>query len=288
MADDYSCQHAPCARHLPRRTAYCPYCGTRQSAATLPLRKGTAAPAPAASTPAAAAPTPAAAHASTTAAPASAAAASATSAAAPRPAPTKIPPFVAPAPKRKPWWRWPLVWLAFVGIGALIGKSQRPADAIQSKVEAIDTLIQDCKLERARQDLPALRKLDANQARSLQVKIDQAKAQCDDKRGQTKPDHKPSASAKPPRPASATSEQNAQRVADLQVEALFDLGGGNYKGAADKMTQCLARLEPGNARCIELKQQAERLNKERARCLKAGREWSDDKCAGADKGRVIQ
>jgi hypothetical protein len=93
-----------------------------------------------------------------------------------------MPPFVAPVPKRKPWWRWPLVWLAFVGIGALIGKSQRPFDASQSKVEAIETLIQDCKLDRARQDLPALRKLDADQAKGWQVKIDQAKSACDDKR----------------------------------------------------------------------------------------------------------
>ena len=216
MSSGYLCQNPACARPMPRVPQYCPYCGTRQSGGVALHKQGAgaatitppsaasayaAAPAaiaaaqpPAAGTPAAGTPaagTPAATitaqqYAGELASPAPSSPTTVASApaghpAAPRPAPTKLPPFIAPRPKRKPWWRWLLVVLILLSLWNLLGKSGPGSKALDARLTALQTLVDECKLDRARQELPALRKLDADKARDWQAEIDKAKPACDER-----------------------------------------------------------------------------------------------------------
>lgn len=206
MSSTWTCLNPACARALPRQPNFCPYCGARQQA-PVPLHKPGPSPAvvttPAAASapgstaiPAAApvnSPTPASAVASGPAAaplmsaatplPPAAAATGTTGPAAPavppRPAPTKMPPFIAPPARRKPWWRWLLVLFIVLAVWNVI---QKKDDPLQAKLAALQTLLDDCDLEQARRDIPALKKLNADKAREWQGKIEQAKASCDARR----------------------------------------------------------------------------------------------------------
>lgn len=205
MSHTWICLNPACARPLPRQPNFCPYCGTRQQAA-VPLHKPEPATAPV-NSPAptsavasgnatsaangAAAPGPAAAPLMSAATPLPPSAAAigtsgptgptgpATPAAPPRPAPTKMPPFIAPPARRKPWWRWLLVLFIVLAVWNVIQKKDDPQ---QAKVAALQTLLDDCDLEQARREIPALKKLDADKAREWQGKIEQAKAGCDARR----------------------------------------------------------------------------------------------------------
>lgn len=83
-----------------------------------------------------------------------------------------------------------------------------------------------------------------------------------------------------PSPAAQTSA--ALQIKQLLTDAEQAMGWGDYKGAAAKMTQCLALPDKGNAVCSPIKRRAEQLQQEMLRCVSAGHEWIGERC---DKSR---
>jgi hypothetical protein len=70
----------------------------------------------------------------------------------------------------------------------------------------------------------------------------------------------------------------AQRIKQLQSEAGQAMSWGNYKGASDKLVQCLALPDKGNAACLPLKRRADQLQQEMLRCVNSGNEWIGEHC----------
>ena len=206
----YQC--SACARSLARAVKYCPYCGASQQV------HQQAQPAPAADiAPVSAAPAPVPAPVPVpvpTTPPVQAAAA-----AAPTPTPTQepepsapppqsppppppdvhkaadkqgkpnlnkpIPVKVAPpaGPKKKiPWFKWSVYALLVYGLWRCFGPSDHLSEANQETVKAVKTLIDECKLDRARQEAAMLRKPEPERYRDLLQSIDAAKPACDNKR----------------------------------------------------------------------------------------------------------
>jgi hypothetical protein len=180
---NYHCRDIVCGRGLPRQTAYCPYCGTRQQVVPLLAKPEpelpTVAPAPV-SAPIYA----------PVSAPASASTSTPASAPAPRPAPTKIPPFVPKSPKSKGWLRWVIVAGMLILVWNLVSKPKQ-SDSNQSKVAAIQAAVKSaveaCDLTLAGQkmqdlqDLQAFIPIDAQAYRALENQLKQAKPACEKK-----------------------------------------------------------------------------------------------------------
>ena len=178
------CIDAACGKELPLRVAYCPFCGTSQSAA---MPEPVVAAAPAASAvmpppvppqwrpmpPAAVTPAPA-------AEPVTAAAPVAPQPA--RPAPAKpavarsVPPPRAPVRLRT----WLLAVAALVGIWFVNKPADKPA-SVAEQVQAATVLAQQCDLDGARSALAVLKsaKAPAAQVKRLQASITSAVATCD-------------------------------------------------------------------------------------------------------------
>jgi hypothetical protein len=253
----YRCVNGACARPLPRRVNFCPFCGASQRTG-LP-RPGDApvsivkpAPRP---VPAAAAPAPAPALAT----PAPAAAAAGSRAAAP-----------ARVPQREPVrLRY---WLLALGLLWLIWITQRPhTEKIDARIDNAIALANACKAAQAQGELIALNDSKATpaQLRRLQSALNAADAACERKRTRARP------AAKPARPPASQQSQSAR---NLVADARQALALGNYKAASDKMEVCAAMVDPDNRECSALKARADRLQGEMQRCLADGREWISARC----------
>jgi hypothetical protein len=168
----YRCIQNSCARVLPRRVNFCPYCGAAQHAGAATARPIAAPPAqqPRGSTPpqsAAPSPNPA----------AMAGARRATSGQAPRPAPATA--TVAPPAVRQPVrLRW---WLLALGCLWLVWFIAKPsAKKIEARIDHAIALAQDCRSRQAQAELIALRKSHATteQLRRLQRALNDAAPRC--------------------------------------------------------------------------------------------------------------
>jgi hypothetical protein len=159
----YRCVHAACARALPRRVNFCPYCGTGQHA-------GVGQPAPAIAAEEAPRPPPAAAAPDITLAKGPA-----------QPTPRVAAP--APPPQRQPvrlrYWLLALAALWLIWIYA------RPTTKkIDARIERAIALTVDCRFNDAQSELIALRstKATAEQLLRLQTAINEAVPACERKR----------------------------------------------------------------------------------------------------------
>ena len=268
----YRCVNMSCARSLPRRVNYCPYCGINQSTAMpLPVRAVQEETAPEACAETVA---PAAIGAAATAFGNNArAAADAERASAvplekaarppgvsalpplpplpPAPPVPPVPPIPAAPPRRQPvrlrWWLLALVALWLIWI------SQRPTPAkFDARVDKAVALAAACKANEAQSELIALRKTAATPAQlaRLQTALDDADVAC------RRPARTKAAPKTAPRPAS-------QSVRNLVNDARAAMARGDYRGAADKMEVCVAMVDADTRECSTLKARAERLEAER-------------------------
>jgi len=269
----YRCVNMACARSLPRRVNFCPYCGVDQRTALpraeagegVPLASpvGEAVRATVADVSDHFVPPPRASSNSTPAPPA-AMAPPATSAA--------MPPVPAPPPRRQPVrLRW---WLLALGALWLIWIMQRPTVAkLDARVDKAVALAVACKANDAQSELIALRKLAATPAQlaRLQAALDEADSACR-RPARGKP------ASKSARSAAAPSLSQSPSVRNLVADARASLARGDYRAAADKMEVCVAMVDANTRECSELKVRAERLDGERGRCEGQGGAWMGDSC----------
>lgn len=257
----YRCVNGACARPLPRRVNFCPFCGTSQSTglprpgdAPAPVSIAKPAPVPGDAPVSIAKP-------------------------APPPQPAVIPPAAAPAPRAasaaRPPQREPVrlrYWLLALGLLWLIWITQRPsAEKIDARIDKAIAMANACNAAQAQGELIALNDSKATpaQLKRLQSALNSADAACERKRSRARP------AAKPARPLVS---QQAQSAANLIADARRALTLGNYKAASDKMEVCAAMVDPDNRECRALKARADRLQSEMGSCLADGREWISDRC----------
>ncbi|MCE3603971.1 hypothetical protein LXA47_10190 [Massilia sp. P8910] len=280
----YRCIDAACARPMPRRVDFCPYCGTAQ-------HDGARRPAPAAvGEPAAA---PAAPVAAAVAAPLDAPTFVQVVPAAPPvpPAPPKGAP-VAPARKKAArsagrGLREPIrlrYWLMALALLAVIWFTAKPAPKrIEARIAEATELAEKCKIKEAQDELAALKadKVGAAQLRRLQSSINAAADACERKhpraaKPKPAPRIEPAASIRvAPRPVELPQDQSAR---NLIAEAERQIAHGDYRAAAATLETCIAMVEGGSRECAAFKKYANRLQREMESCLAAGRDWSKASC----------
>lgn len=241
----YRCIHAACARPLPRRVNFCPYCGTGQHAGVMrPSHVPAPKPPPPQAPPLVAekAPPPP---------------------APPTPQPTRIDPKPAPPPRREPvrlrYWLLALALLAAVWI------TQRPnTRKIDARIDRAIALAADCRSGEAQSELIALRaeKASGEQLQRLQAAINDAATACGRR-------------SKAP---IKRGDAKAQSARNLVAEAQRDIARGDYRAASDKMEVCATMVDGSNRECGALKARADRLQDDMLRCVAAGREWIGERC----------
>ena len=69
-----------------------------------------------------------------------------------------------------------------------------------------------------------------------------------------------------------------QSARNLIDEAERALRAGNYRAAVDKLETCIAMVDEGSRECAAFKVHADRMLRERERCVAAGRVWVEDRC----------
>jgi hypothetical protein len=74
------------------------------------------------------------------------------------------------------------------------------------------------------------------------------------------------------RPVQSVSAKNLIDEADRALRA------GNYRAAVDKLETCVTMVEDGARECAAFKVHADRMLRERERCVAAGRVWVEDRC----------
>lgn len=275
----YRCIHAACARPMPRRVDFCPYCGSAQ-------HEGALRPAPAAVTEPVQAPVPAPPVAEQAAPPPDAPVPVQEAPPAPpvAPAPPKAVPRPAPS---GPALRKPIrlrYWLIALAVLAGIWFTAKPEPKkFEARIEQATLQAEDCNIRQARAELDALRKDKAGDAQleRLRSSIDAAASACERKRARAakaKAAPKRDTPAAPVKPAAPAPEREAgQSARNLIAEAERDIAQGNYKAASDKLETCIAMVE-GSSECAAYKKYADRQLREKQRCVAAGRDWTSDRC----------
>lgn len=346
----YRCIHAACARQLPRRVNFCPWCGTGQ-------HDGVINPAHAAHAVRAAPVTYHAAY--ETEEPAAAAdpvpvpeLVAAPMAAVPEAPPAAVPPPAAPPaappaqaragaaaapPRREPvrlrWWLVAMAALWLIWIYAKPNATKK----IESRIENAMIASRECRFNDAQSELIALRMTKATPAQlsRLQAAINAAVPGCakkkqrekawtdtttavdaalsagefakaqarlsqftrrweedeETRRLKTRIGEQKAAAPPPPlaplplpevveqsRPAVLPRSQQAQSARNLIDEAERALRTGNYRAAVDKLETCVTMVDDGNRECAAFKVHADRMLRERERCVAAGRIWGEDRC----------
>lgn len=293
----YRCINTACARPMPRRVDFCPYCGTAQHEGALRRQRAAvnaALPAPSSSpsSPPSSPPAPPLAPVAPappfvqTVAPAPSRAPLA--AAATSPPPPKAGARAAPA---GPALRKPIrlrYWLVTLAVLAGIWFMARPAPKkIEARIEQATLQAEDCNLKQARAELDALRNDKASEAQLLRLRssINAAANACERKQARaSKPKNTPkrdsgSASASAPARAAApvVDHPASQSARNLIAEAERELALGNYKAASDKLETCIAMVE-GSRECAAFKKHADRLLRDKQNCMATGRDWTSDRC----------
>lgn len=329
----YRCIHAACARPLPRRVNFCPFCGTGQHDGVVnpahvarPVQAGyKEAQVPAAAPVAPEIAAAVAARAPTQASAAPAAAPPVPLSKAPRAAGVAAPPQREPVRLR--WWLVALAALWLIWIYA------KPSTRkIDSRIQAAMSASAECRMNDAQSELIALRmtKATPEQLTRLQSAINAAAPGCEKKKqrvkawddtveavdgalasgefgraqsrltqftrrwnedGETRKlrdritSQKAAAAPPAPEPAPAPFErieprgtQQAQSVRNLIDEAEKALSVGDYRTASDKLETCITMVDAGNRECAAFKVHADRLLRDKQRCLSGGRRWREDRC----------
>ncbi|HEX8612435.1 MAG TPA: hypothetical protein VF800_14205 [Telluria sp.] len=283
----YRCIDAACARTMPRRVDFCPYCGAAQHEGALrPAAGAAAAPVPPVVAPAAV-------SVASVAPPVEAPSfvqdvppAPPAPAAAP-PIPTKFVARAAPAAPAGPALRQPIrlrYWLmALAMLGAIWFTAKPESKKIEARIEQATLQAEDCNIKEAQAELAALRSDKASDAQlqRLQSSISAAASACERKRARSararaaakRETPAPSVQPAPPAP----QRQAGQSARNLIAEADRELAQGNYKAASDKLETCIAMVE-GSSECVAFKKHADRLLREMQRCVAAGRDWTNDRC----------
>jgi hypothetical protein len=263
----YRCVNGACARALPRRVNFCPFCGTSQRTG-LPRPSDVVATAPVVLvkpvTPQPALVATAVAPATAPQPPAAAAAAAAAEVSLPRAAAPARPPQREPVRLR--------YWLLALGLLWLIWITQRPtAVKIDARIDNAIALANACKAVEAQGELIALNDGSATpaQLQRLQAALNRADAACERKRARSRA---------APKPARPFANERAESARNLLADARQALAMGDYRSASDKMETCLAMVDAGSRECGALKAKADRLQGEMQRCLAAGREWMAERC----------
>ena len=341
----YRCIHAACARQLPRRVNFCPWCGTGQhDGVDNPAH--VARPAPVVYQAAYQEEAPAEPQAQ--AVPEAVLVAAAVPEIAPvpvqvpEPAPPPPPPpppqpaaakpasfGAAVPPKREPvrlrWWLVALAALWLIWIYA------RPntAKKIESRIDSAMTASAECRLNDAQSELIALRMTRATpeQLARLQKAIDAASTTCgkkklrekawtdtttavenalaegdfakaqarllqftkrwneDDETRKLKARISERRAAAPPLAPLPLPEvvERSRPVPSVSARNLIDeaeraLRAGNYRAAVDKLETCITMVDEGARECAAFKVHADRMLRERDRCVSAGRVWVEDRC----------
>ena len=268
----YRCVNGACARPLPRRVNYCPFCGVSQGT-------GLPRPAPAPVSVIKPAPPPQPVLPPPPVAPvvAAAAAAAEETAAVRRPRRVATP---APPPQRGPVrLRY---WLLALGLLWVIWITQRPnTKKIEERIDYAIALAKSCRSAQAQGELIALndRRATPAQMQRLRTALSDADAACERKRSRAKPARPPVRAPSPlPMPMPSPSPSQSQSARNLIADARRALELGNYRAASSKMEVCAAMVDPDNSECRALKARADRLLGEMQRCVAAGRDWISERC----------
>ncbi len=311
----YRCIHAACARPLPRRVNFCPYCGTGQHdgvtnpahvarPAQAEYREAVIAPA----IPAAPVPPPVLAKAEPVVPPA---------------APPRT--HVAAAPPRREPVRMRYWVIAIATLWAIWLYARPSPHKIDARIESAMQASADCRFNDAQSELIALRmtKATPEQLSRLQAAINAAVPGCEKKKQRVKAwndtsaavenalaagefgkaqsrlaaftrrysddeetrklrdkiaEQRAAAAPAPVERVAPTASETAQSARNLIEEAERALAAGNYKGASDKLETCITMVDAGNRECAAFKVQADRLQRDLQRCLANGHEWYQDRC----------
>jgi hypothetical protein len=81
----------------------------------------------------------------------------------------------------------------------------------------------------------------------------------------------------PPRPVRSPTA-TAQSVRNLIDEADRALRAGDYTTASEKLEICMTMVDEGNRECAAFKVHADRMQRDKERCLANGRSWLEDRC----------
>lgn len=262
----YRCIHAACARPLPRKVDFCPYCGTGQHAGVSNPAHARPAPAPYIAPP----PPPAAPPHMPQSAPAMAAAAPP---AAPAAAPAPTPPAkgwgrkAAPAPAKRElgpvrlrWW----IGLLAIVLGLWIWDKPRKIDA---RVDRALALGAECKLNEAQAELIELRATRATpeQLQRLQQGINKSSVECERKQQRAR--------------AWRDTVVEVDRAIDdaTFIKAQQRLQGFVRKWGEDGETRGL-KEKITSARIAWQNSDAGKLEKEKADCRARGGRWLAGSC----------
>lgn len=297
----YRCLNAACARPMPCRVDFCPYCGSAQHEGALraaraaviksvPVPEPVARPVPPAAPveppafaqqvpPAPAMPAPAA------AAPPQQRAWAAGGAAVP-PSPKAAP--AGPGLRKPVRLRY---WLVALAVLAGIWYTARPdPKKFEARIEQAMLQAEECNIKEARAELQALRNDNAGAAQleRLQSSISAAASACERKRKsatKAKPKREsPPAAVKPAVPVIERSVERpvvarsaGQSARSLIAEAERAIVQGNYRAASNKLETCIAMVE-GSRECAAYKVHADRLLRDMQHCVATGREWMNQRC----------
>ncbi len=269
----YRCVNHSCARALPRKVNYCPYCGIDQATAAPRPVPPRAAPAWQAETFAPEAIVTAVPEATAHQVP-------------PRPAaspqPTAVPPSTSrpgvtatiadkaapagPSQRRPVQLRWIVLvlivlWLAYAMQRP--GASARPS-RLETRIDKAVAMARACKANEAQAELIAMKeKASTAQLARLQAALDEADLSC--RKGKV-------------RSGARSGTGSSQSVRNLLADGRSAFARGDYRDAADKMEVCVTMVDADTKECAALKARAERLEEEQRRCLARGRQWVGDSC----------
>ena len=335
----YRCIHAACARQLPRRVNFCPWCGTGQHDGVVnpahvarPAQVEYVAAYESERPPEPVEPVPELAAAPLAAVPQAAPIPPPAAAAPPAKPPTS--PAASGPPKREPVrLRWWLVAMAALWLIWIYAKPNA-AKKIESRIESAMTASVECRLNDAQSELIALRMTRATpeQLSRLQSAISAAGVSCGKKKQRDKAwgettnavesalaegdfgkaqarlsqftkrwnedeearklkarinERRAAAPPLAPLPLPEVIERSrpvlpqqaqGQSARNLIDEAERALRAGNYRAAVDKLETCITMVDDGARECAAFKVHADRMLRERERCVAAGRVWVEDRC----------
>ena len=270
----YRCVNRSCARALPRKVNYCPYCGIDQATAAprpVPPRAGPAwqgetfAPEPIVT---------AAPEATAHPAPPRPAAApqAAVPPAAPRPGVTatiadKAAPPPGPPQRRPVRLRWIALVLAVLWLAWLVQRPGGPAgqSRLDTRIDRAVAMARACKANEAQAELIAMQgKATQAQLARLQTALDDADQSC--RKGARG------------RSGARAGAAQSQSVRNLLADGRSAFARGDYRAAADKMEVCVTMVDADTKECAALKARAERYDGERRRCLARAGDWVGERC----------
>jgi hypothetical protein len=78
--------------------------------------------------------------------------------------------------------------------------------------------------------------------------------------------------------AQERERHRVQQVRNILADSNTDILKGNYQGAVERLRYCTGTVDPGNRSCAELRETAERMNRDMLRCVRDGGAWVNGAC----------